>query len=221
MKKMARYIMTGRHVGKKQEDPVKSKKSYTIYDSCYSCPLSVYIRVVCDQDFEALIIDGNPSLLELKEAWNKILNEYYELSGNMSNRSVNLKEYYIYRSQIVGFSLCLKLILLGEVGYVIEYLNNLGLRCKLPNNKVEENKLIEDIKNKIHERNIRLKKAQADLDIKESNNKVTKYQFTEQLVGISKWLGFRIGADITVAEYVSYLKNMKEYVEMMKMKKYV
>ena len=179
--------MTGRHVGKKQEDPVKSKKSYTIYDSCYSCPLSVYIRVVCDQDFEALIIDGNPSLLELKEAWNKILNEYYELSGNMSNRSVNLKEYYIYRSQIIGFSLCLKLILLGEVGYVIEYLNNLGLRCKLPNNKVEED----------------------------------KYQFTEQLVGISKWLGFRIGADITVAEYVSYLKNMKEYVEMMKMKKYV
>ncbi len=41
-----------------------------------------FLRCLCDQDFTALIIDGEAGEQELKEMWLILLSEYYELKGD-------------------------------------------------------------------------------------------------------------------------------------------
>lgn len=221
MKKMGKHTSTGKVAGKKQEDPGKQRKSYTIYNNCYDCPLKVYIEIVCNDNLDALIISGEPPREELEEARDRIFSEFNEMSGTSeSRRTTLLRESRLYRSQIIGLITSLHIISLGEAD--IDLLKDFGIRYKVPEDADELNSLINKISAKISERKIRYNKAISELEKlneREKGKKVKPMDFINQLVSLSKWAGFRIGTDVSLAEYSAYIKQMNEYVEQIKVKR--
>lgn len=71
-------------------------KSASYYSSCSDLPLSVFIQVLTTSETKWLIKSGKPSKIQLKEAWEKIFDEYSNLSENkQQNYLLNLlREYY-------------------------------------------------------------------------------------------------------------------------------
>ena len=220
MKKGTKHSMTGNRVGKKRGNPAKSEELYSIYSSCYDCPLKVYIEIVCNNNLDALIISGNPPKTVLEDANNKIISGYAELSGSSISTRYNvlLKDIYSYRSQIVGLTLCLQILPITPDA-AVGNLSKLGMRCSIPENNEDMDRLIRKIDSRIKDRSIRLKKAQKEFDSIQKSNKskaITPNDFYDQLAIISRWAGFRISVDITLAEYAVYIKQMSEYVEQSK-----
>lgn len=220
IKKGTKYSTTGNRVGKKRENREKSVESYSIYSSCYDCPLKVYIEIVCNNNLDALIISGNPPKEVLEDTYNKIISGYAELSGSsMATRyNVLLKDIYSYRSQIIGLTLCLQILPITPDA-AVGNLSKLGMRCSIPENNEDMEDLIRKIDSRIKDRSIRMKKAQKEFDSIQKSNKsgaITPGDFYDQLAIISRWAGFRISTDITLAEYVVYIKQMSEYVEQSK-----
>lgn len=214
-----KHITKGKNVGKKQEDLGKSKKSYIIYDSCYTCPLKAYIQVVCNGDMRALVLEGEPTDEELNMAFSGILEQYQEISGNKpSLQNSILREIYMYRSHILGLALCYDLVLSGEID--LKGLNDCGITFNP--SKEDEFSLLEKISMKIKDRKIRLKKAIGEYDRIQKNNKsekVTMMHFVEQLASLSRWAGFRLSDEITLAEYAVYTRQMNDYAEQLKTKR--
>lgn len=215
--------MTGKHAGRKQDGRELSEKSYSIYNSCYECPLKVYIDIVCNNNLNSLIIAGNPSEEILSEAFNRIMSEYAELSGNSVSTKYNilLKEIYSYRAQILGLIICMRLLCYESSGEAIESLNKLGLRCSPPTDQKAMEDLLQKIDLRIKDRSIRMEKSKKEFSrIKESSKtqNVSPRDFIEQLSCASRWAGFRISTDITLAEYAVYIKQMSEYAEQLKAK---
>lgn len=221
MKKTGQYTTTGKVAGKKQANPEKQRKSYIIYNNCYECTLKVYIELVCNDNLDALIISGNPTREELEDARDRIFSEFSAISGaSETRRTTLLRESRLYRSQIVGLIAALHLISLGDkdVGILKEF----GIRFKVPDNADELNELINKIFSKISERKIRYNKSISELNRlneKEAGKKVNPMDFFNQLVSLSRWAGFRIGTEISLAEYSAYLKQMNEYAEQLKVKR--
>lgn len=216
--------MTEKSAGKKQANRAKSQQSYIIYNNCYECPLRVYIELVCNNNLEALVISGNPTEYVLNDAREKILDEYHSMLGESyaSMQNTLLREIYMYRSQIVGMSVCLDLIGLGNSESAIHALNKLGIKCNVSDDEAYLSELIKKVDGKISEKKIRLTKAQKGYELimsKDKGEPLKPSHLIDQLAALSRWLGFRLSIDVTLAEFATYVKQMKEYAQQLKMKK--
>jgi hypothetical protein len=56
-----------------------------IYRTCSDLPLIRFIRCICDDDLQQLVIEGDVTENELVEGWQAIYQEYIELSGTTAN----------------------------------------------------------------------------------------------------------------------------------------
>lgn len=223
MKNKIKHSTTEKSAGEKQGSREKSQQSYIIYNNCYDCPLRVYIELVCNNNLDALVVSGEPTNDTLIDAREKILDEYHNLLGESSASMQNtfLREVYMYRSQIVGMSVCLDLIGLGNLDSAISALNKLGIKCNVSDDEVYLSELIKKVDGKISEKKIRLAKAQKGYELIMSKNKgepLKPSHLIDQLAALSRWLGFRLSTDVTLAEFATYIKQMKEYAQQLKMK---
>lgn len=202
-------------VGRKTGNEEISKQSYSIYDSAFNCPLRVYISVVCDKNYKSLIKHGDVDDAVLESTFLNIMDEYADLCGS-NGRNQKVQNYNAYKSQILAMDICLRLLSLGSVEKVVENLNKIGLRCSLPKNEEELKALGIKIDQRIKDRVLRLKKLSKELqDAK--GKELEKKDFYEQLVSISRWAGFRISDEITLAEYAIFVKQAHLEAEKMKM----
>ena len=71
---------------KKSEQPQTPNASY--YTSIHKLPLERFVDVLVDKNLQALVINGNPTLSELQDAWDEILFQYEQAMG-----SQNLQHY--------------------------------------------------------------------------------------------------------------------------------
>lgn len=221
MNKVEKCTTIKKHVGKKRGNREKSKKYYTLYDTCDKCPLHVYIDLTCNDNLRALSKSGNPPIEVLKEARGRLLTEFAGLSGDGQFNIVNsaIRKINGYRSRVLLLSICYRLVYMGAVDKAIECLNQSGIKCSKPMNVKETESLLGKVSGAINESKIRLRSEKRKYDgfIGESKTtKPTPNHFTEQLVVLSKYAGFRLTVDITLSEYAAYIKNMKEYVEQAK-----
>ena len=171
--------------------------------------------MVCNDNLDALIVEGNPPREELEDARDRIFNEFNAISGaSESRRTTLIRESRLYRSQIVGLITALHLVLLGDAD--VEALKSFGIRVGVPGNAEELNALVDKISARISERKVRYNKTLGELerlDEKSRGKKVKPMDFISQLVSLSRWAGFRLGTDITIAEYGEYMRQMNQYVE--------
>lgn len=213
--------MTKKHVGKKRENPEQFEKSYIIYSDCYECPLKAYVDVICNNNLNALIVSGKVDKDTLNKAFEDIVNEFNDISGNslVSRQTALSRQIYMYRSQIIALNIANCVILFGGAESVTDILIELGI--KYMNAKSDHN-LMEKISAKISEKRIRLKKLNKEYANLTNNNKkeITPAFFIEQLVELSRWAGFKISMDITVAEFAVYIRKMNECVKQLKLQQH-
>lgn len=70
-----------------------------VYNNLHKLPLARFIDVAVDEQFEALIISGNPSQLQLMEAWETIIDAYNnELSIGSMDAAHTIS---LYRSALI------------------------------------------------------------------------------------------------------------------------
>lgn len=201
-------------VGKKTDKKEKLSTSYSLYDTCDKCPLTVYIDLICNNNLNALLIQGNAPEEVLISTRIDLVVEFSELSGNQQTQSLNsvIKQIYYYRNKIRGLSICLELIYNDSYASSIPYLNN-EFRTKEPQSEQEFDRLIKTVQARIKGHMVKLitlEKRFTALSEENDNGKITPQYFNEQLVMLSKYLGFTLNKNkLNVAEYAAYLKDFK------------
>lgn len=67
--------LSGSNVSQQISQPVPSK----LYSRCSDINMERFISCLCDSDLQQLVISGNPSPMEIAEAWTNLFYEYCEL----------------------------------------------------------------------------------------------------------------------------------------------
>ncbi len=214
-----------KNVGSKQEES-EHRSNISLYDSVYTCPLSVYIDVTCDDRLlKRLIIQGSPTTQQLEEARFKLISDFGELSnqGEAAAFSQILSNYYYQRSLLVGYGLCVNLILAGKFENAVEFLSKNGLPCSAPHNEDELNKLINRVRMQIKNRKVKFKEAEsAYRAIAGKSEKPDRKYYNKLLVMLSTSEVIKIQlnpAQMTVAEFAGYLNLFSEYQNQLKLRK--
>jgi hypothetical protein len=196
-----------------------------LYDSCYRCPLSVYIDVTVDDKLERLVIAGSPSRAELEEARLKLITEFSELSGNRETQVFNeiLNSYYKQRVLIVGLEASLRLIACGRFDAATEYLNKNGVRCSVPGSDEDVNALVEKVQVKLKVYNSNLIKINGQCrPLMKKGEKPTRKYYNRLLITLSTCEVIKMQLNpnkMTVAEFAEYLNMFNEYQNLLIMKR--
>ena len=212
---MERSIVTGKAAGIKQGVRASSKSSYVLYDTCDKCPLRVYIDVICNDNLSALIVSGNAPESALLECRSDLVSEFNELSGNGNSSAMvsMIKNIQLYRAQILGFSIAAELLAFGRTDAAFDFLNNNGVSVGgLPETEQEWMKIGRKIESKIRLLRIKIRdESRRQRELADRNNGIrpTIKDFNDQMVALSKHVGFRLTKDISLAEYAGYLKDYK------------
>lgn len=90
-------------------------------------PLTTFIRIICDKDFNLIVIDGSPTEQELSDGWNSLMSQYYSARQDESK-----KEYQelVWRMQVLRVRAEIINLLLNSIGMIysptlIEAIKNL------------------------------------------------------------------------------------------------
>lgn len=220
MRLMEILHMIGKNVGKKTEAKGFSKESYTLYDTCDKCPLSVYIDVVCNDNNKALIVSGNPREDALTATRMNLIMEFSELSGNEYTDRYHsvIRQIYSYKSVINGLNMAMNLVALGRFDVSIEYLNKNGVPCKAPNTDKESEMLLKKVQGVIKGKLVKYMevcKKYESINKESSSVAPTPQYYTENLIMLSKHIGYKLDKSITLAEYAGYIKDYKQHIEIL------
>ena len=203
--------MTGKHAGAKPGNPAASS-NISIIRSCDKCPLSVYIDLVCNDNLRALIESGEPAEEELEIARMELVSEFHVLLGNHSAMTGIARRLALYRTQVMGLRTAIALLSAGQVDKAASYLRENGVRIS---RKEFDGKALTELitrtESKMRAINVRIKeesKRYKDMSAKKGSAP-TPEMFNDQLVILSKHVGFRLTKDITLAEYAGYMKDYK------------
>lgn len=216
------YLSKRNNAGKK-EDGLEKSSNASLYDTCDICPLSVYIDVVCDNRLERLIISGNPTCEELKEAKYKLIAEFSELCSGNEEKAFNeaVRSYYYLRTLIIGYESCISLIVEGKFDSAIEFLNNNGIKCKVPADEKERLELIRSIETKIKGRILKFRQAERTFKAlcSKKGEKPTRKYFNHLLVMLSTCEMIKMQLDrnkLTLAEFAEYLNVFNDHQQYLK-----
>lgn len=188
-------------------------------DDCRTCTLEAYIRMVCDGDLNALVLEGEPPMESLEEAGARIVSELAMLSGSADRTTNVTRKVYFYHSLLLAYAICADLVASGEFEEAVGVLNSKGVRCSVPKSEEEREKLLRRIRSAMTEKTVRLREEEkrlAGLREDKGGKKMTREDFMATLVALSKNAGFRLTTDMTLAEYAAYLKDYKQEIEHLK-----
>lgn len=209
-----------------REDESEHLSNILLYDSVYTCPLSIYIDITCDDNkLKSLIINGNPTQKELEETRFRLITEFSEISNNGESQVYSdvISNFYYQRNLILGYELSLKLVIVARFDKAIEYLNQNGMKCSVPNTEEEYKSLIKAIQLKIKNRIAKYKEARSKYNALSSGKteKPTRRYYNKLLVMLSTCEIIKIQLDpkkMTVAEFAEYLNIYNEYQNQQKIK---
>jgi hypothetical protein len=99
-----------------------------LYRTIHDLPLDKFISALCDQDFNALVISGNPSQEELSQAWDEIFLDYLDLNGdNDARMDITLaKDIAILSARLQQIETCLFFLQVFHVQEVADILTDIG-----------------------------------------------------------------------------------------------
>ncbi len=196
--------------------------SLKLYQSCDRCPLDVFLDCLFDQEYERLIITGQPGQDELVNTWQNLYQNYCELTnqGNLSDHMKLMQECNIALCKIQVVETINKSLKWYYAPELIQILDSLLLK---PGIKPDDSFPV--IAEKMKMVMVRAKKLVVEyqtkkkqLDDLEKANKVseaTRAAFEDTLTAMSKHNGYPVKAkDISVARFVRESEQLQK--EMMR-----
>lgn len=181
------------------------------HNSCDTILLDTFIQIFCDGKFELLIISGRPSENEVLSAWENILNEYVDIVGNAASEHIIVLQkkinvikcrMHIVELAVTGLSICYD-------KKFIDGLNQCGYPCKLTAENWEELRMkeLQSIISRSKTLNVELEPLEKQLERLQKpkkNKPVTKEDFEQDIVMLSKHQGYRIDKKkTTMSEYAA------------------
>lgn len=203
-------------------------RSFSIYRSINKLPLNRFIDCMIDGNLYALVISGDPSKLELQEAWNDILSEYTE--------SISNNEYRLYISlykEITILQLTYEQVhILAEVLNTVyskklcDELNSL-LRTSCKFNPLDVSSYRDELLKCVRRSagiklKLDLKLLQFDAIKKKHEQKAGdkmedgREYFTSVMITLSDHAKYQLPDTITVLEYCERIKRLNKHLETLK-----
>jgi hypothetical protein len=187
------------------------------YDKCNILPLSVFIDCIVDADFSGLSDDVSDNNEEL---WDTVYQEYTTLI-----ESTKLQTYNVLVSELVALRCRLMVIessvhILRRIPHpdTIQHLRDAG--NDFPFDHENEEQYHKDLDRcLVRAKSIRLRIAQTEADIQalsagEEAGKTTRMDFTQNIVGLSKFMGYPIREhETTVAKYAAIMNMYYAHID--------
>lgn len=231
LKKACTWLFTRTSLKKlfvsRQQKPANSVSRASLYRRCSDTPMRVFLLCLCDEQFEALVIDGKPTQDELMEAWVLLLSEYQELRGDSvdSVEQIRLaKEIHKLRSHLQLVEYCLQFLAVGYSESIAGSLRELGYTFKpaepIPSLYIDQlNKVANKTKLKYVQLQQMVKQLAEELK-KGQSEKATRDQFESTLIHIEEMQKTTYDLDtITVSKYVMLEKKLQKQIELYENKK--
>lgn len=185
-----------------------------LYNSCYDLPLSRFIKCICDEDYLALIIEGEATPEALSEVWAKIYQEYIDLMGNTSNDymltlMMEVNRLYFRHESIVR---AVELLRSYRFDELVSMLKKEGFNLQFnPNDADAYGNDLKKVTTRAKSLLVEMEQKKSQLDLlkqTKGSGSVTREFFDKILVTLSKFMGFKINKDkTTVTEYIYTLKD--------------
>lgn len=200
--------------------PVQTNtSSWKLYQSCQKCPLDVFLDCLYDDMLEGLIIEGDPPVNEIQNAWNKLHAEYSGLmmSGKHSKEMELVQEVNTINAKLVLIDGIIQHLIISYDKELVDILNALLLKCDL---------LEDDPLNIAHKKlkgvAIRAKKLVAQLQLKEnelkkiqesSKGETGREYYSKTLLILSKENGYAMREnDITVYQFIIAVNMLNDKI---------
>ena len=202
-----------------------SKKSppSNLYHHCSELLLDNFIDALVNGNVHRIVKYGKATKEEIDAAWQKIMYEYFDLAGTKTYRAMFAlnKEIIQLQARLLSVQTCLKVLNFHPDTECERILQNIGYNYPFNRDNPDEYKTnLQDI-----EKKSRTIKISIDMKIAEKKNaekgyqgsKPTEESFMNNLLELSKYMGFRIKAtEITVSEYLAILDKYNKEAEYIK-----
>lgn len=183
-----------------------------VYEHCSEFPLSRFITCLCEEDYSVMLIEGEATEYELKQAWSKIYDEFLDLKGKDSpNEFLTLFNEYeslFYKHTVI--EKCVELLKWYHDERLIEILKKSGYN--FPFNHEDTERYLKDLDRVL----TRSKKLILDMEVRRgqldaiqranAGIKIDRNYFDTILVTLSKFSQYHIDEEkTTVGRYINLL----------------
>lgn len=197
-----------------------SGSTYQLHDSTDSLMLDKFIRCLCDSDFRALIIEGEPPIAEIEKAWFGVYSKYIDLCQTTDLKySLRLQnDVIVLGAKMERIRLALTYLQVQFDDEMIQALRDYGYNR--PYNWDDQPSFLADLK-WVAERS---KKLRLKADLKEAELKAyqdsqkgeapDRVYFTKILMRLSDHAGYGLKAtEITVTEFAVRKQEYLDHLE--------
>ena len=204
------------HLGKALKTKLKKvlfpKKQNIKYYNSLDVPAKLFFDILDEFNLEKLVIEGNPSKEDLESAWSNIFDEYFKEVDEYNlkiylkiNKNISLLNYKITAYQKHIFLLLNTRFSKEQEDLYYKELSKIKLRIKKGESKLQFcDRVLKTI----------IPSLQTQIELEKHNleeiTKGKKQSFQSKLRSIEKIteLNYRIDSNITLAEYISYEKQI-------------
>jgi hypothetical protein len=214
-------MLNPKNVTSKEAGREKSS-NISLYDTCDTCPLSVYIDVVCDERLDRLIISGHPCQQTLEETKIKLMQEFSTLTGGGETRNFieTTRNFFYQRNRLAGIEIAIRLISSGQYAAATAYLNGSGFKCAVPENGEQADALTKRLQMELRKRADMFRKAKKRYEsLQNKGEKPTRKYYNRLLVALSTCEVIKMQLDrnkLTLSEFAEYINILNEYQQHIK-----
>lgn len=191
-----------------------------LHQSCYTLPLSCFIKCLCEEDLTALIISGTFSEQQLQAKWFDIYSEFIELSDTPDSKILLriIREIILSKTRILKVQMIVRYLVVQWDEELISELRLMNFRYKYdPNNPLQYSKDLKLVLSRIKNWEIDLKLKEAEYDAyqkKSTGEKPERIYFLQSIVRMSQFYKYRINPEeVTTVEFCLMKKEYIEYCE--------
>lgn len=193
------------------------------YQHINKLPLSRFIDALCDDNLQALVIDGEPSKEQLESAWGDIQQQYADALGDMEYRlylslfkeigklSISIQQAELMLSAVSRFYVPLFVKKLNELMGTKKVLN-VEDRAGYDRQLKEWDSRKKGVEIQLELKTISFNKLQKKME--ERNTKPTREYFGSMINLLEEHFGAKIEEEsITVFRYVDRVKRLNKQIE--------
>lgn len=198
-------------------------KSFKLFHDC-RISVNVFLQCLYDNDYDGLIISGEPTEEQLKAAWREIYKQYSQLTiSEEGNAFVDLIiDIQQLNSQIIIIDNAIKLLSIYFDKDIVDILNMIGARCDIKEDDDNEtfNKKVKQIIARAKNKIIQLKEREKELEKmqKEQTESVGQEVYFDQLSALSHFFGYSVPPTIPMFQFIRDVNRMKDSLRKQKAK---
>lgn len=190
-----------------------------LYRGCSVLPMENFLQCLCENNLQALVVEGSATEKELTEAWVIILAEYYELRGETSEQWQLSRDVLRLQNHLFLLDQCVEFLKIRWSDSIAESIRSLGYPFNPvdhTNYGTELNRVINKAKTKFIVLQ-QLIKQLADQVKKFDDKKPSRDYFDQMLIHIEEMQKVSYSMEsLTVQKYIQLEKKYFQYVEQLK-----